>query len=567
MKTLLAYLIAICLSWSNALVAAGLDERVNKFALNQKWLGHFFFEKRFHGYESLVESSGYFLTQNGKSNPHAELSEVIRLLQSDSDLSTETYCRYISRFELVLTEFPEFKKTNHHCAAFEAWQNKLSINEVRLAFATGYIKNPASSFGHLFLKLVSKNKTDELLSYGINFSAQTGTEAGAIFALKGLFGLYPGGFVFLPYHQLIKDYSDLEGRDIWELNLELTNQEIRHLLTYVYEFNSNYIHYTFLNNNCAGILEKLIGNIKNQNFSDDRLLKPWAIPIESFQVIAAKQDSRHFRFQPSLKTQRQVMAETLSTSEMMKIKKQEVIKSYSDLSSRELDYILLDKKIDDDLSHTDYYYELLQARSKFPIAEIDLSQSIITDQSVLLDRQKSSVASISVSKQKMNLNLGVLSDKIIYGHSLSEISLLNVEVSNSRSNSKTVLSNIEFFSFMAGEAITFLRQPLSFGGGLSHSEDLGLNGEMSFGFIFDKKKFIYFPKIKNQVSEKQSIIFPEVDFYFLQQPINFKISVNPTLLRLTGQKFFGKKYFTSIGADYHMSILEIDGTISLGLFF
>ena len=236
MKILRAYLIAICLSCASAALASDLTaENINKFALSQKWLGHFFYEANGAGFRSRIDSDAFFYSKKGKTEPKPELVATINELQKIEPISNTSYCRFISRFELVLQEFPQLKKNSHNCDAFEIWFNRLSINEIRLSFATGYLKNPASSFGHLFLKLISNKSKSELLNYGVNFSALTGSESGADFALKGLFGYYSGGFVFLPYHQIIKDYSDLEGRDIWELNLQMTDAQIRQILTFLYD--------------------------------------------------------------------------------------------------------------------------------------------------------------------------------------------------------------------------------------------------------------------------------------------------------------------------------------------
>ncbi len=566
MKILRAFLIAICLSGSAASVGSTLTEwNVNKFALSQKWLGHFFYNSRNVGFKSLIDSQPFFFTENGKNDPKAELLATIKELQKPDSISEKTYCRSISRFELVLDEFPELKKRNH-CHAFENWIETLSISEIRLSFATGYIKNPASSFGHLFLKLVSNKSKSELLDYGVNFSAQTGTESGADYALKGLFGYYSGGFVFLPYYRLIKDYSDLEGRDIWELDLQMNKDEIRHVLAFLFEFDANSITYTFLNDNCAGLLERLIYSAKQTNSKDFSVNKPWKIPFESFQRIASTLTATRFHYQPSLKSVLSKWEKELSLLEKKSIALEKQTGDFTKLSSKELDFLLLDKKIQTPNPEANDYNLMLQHRAKLNEPSFESTTTSIALDSPLLSKPKSSLVSAALLGQELDLRMAVLNDQLIYDQGYSEINLFDVHF-KTKDRLNLAFSEFGLFNFLAGEPVTFIRQPLSYGGGLAYLQDSGWKAEALIGLLYSKDSLRYFPKLQVKIKGGLGELGPEFEIYYLMSSIHFRAILAPNGSVFEIQKTWSHSYTTSLVASKDFKSTVPEWKFAFGQFF
>lgn len=549
MKILHAWLTAIFLSttvWSNQ---SDLDAKIAQFARSPQWLGHFFYEGTPNVYTSLVESNHYFLSKTGKYNPEDELREVIRRLSSADQITEEHYCHYIGRYEMVLAVFPEYRKPGHTCKAFEDWSQKLSVDEVRLAFATGYMKNPASSFGHLFLKLVSKKQMSESLNYGINFSAQTGADSGAIYALKGLFGEYPGGFSFLPYHQLIKDYSDLEGRDIWELDLNLDITAKKRLLLFIYEFDSNYIDYTFLNNNCAGILERLVYYLQNRDPSRFPSFKPWTIPLESFQDMAAGVEVKNFFYIPSLKTQLAYMDKQLTDSERLNIKEEYVTKNASQLSARELDYVILDKKINETNLDENHYLELMKARSRkqSDTGFEELKKGVSGD--AIFKKPRTASLGVLRDDNGIGIDLGFLNDRMIHGRNISEISAFNFHIRTADQTEKLILKKAEIFSFLAAESINFIRKPISYGGGLFYRDGLDMGVQANAGYVWEYRNLIYYPKLQFNGDKIHTEIAPELDILYFSKLGNWKLNIS--------YKDLSIEYFKSTRHDFYINFVVV----------
>jgi len=61
--------------------------------------------------------------------------------------------------------------------------------------------------------------TSRLLSFAVNYAARTDETNGFAYAIKGVFGFYPGYYSLLPYYVKVREYNDLERRDVWEYPL------------------------------------------------------------------------------------------------------------------------------------------------------------------------------------------------------------------------------------------------------------------------------------------------------------------------------------------------------------
>ena len=107
-------------------------------------------------------------------------------------------------------------------------------------------------FGHTFLRINSEYDS-KLLSYAVNYAADANPdkENGVIFAIKGLFGGYFGKYSLLPYYDKLKEYRDSEQRDIWEYDLDLTQEEALKMIRHIWELNDTHSYYYFFTENCS----------------------------------------------------------------------------------------------------------------------------------------------------------------------------------------------------------------------------------------------------------------------------------------------------------------------------
>ena len=202
---------------------------------------------------SQIDDERFFLSKNGKVDAKSELYATIDALLNEVVFDDNaTACRFPARAAwlketLADIEFPEVT-----CKEYDKILSRLNPKSVTLVFPSAHINSPASMFGHTFLRINSEYDS-KLLSYAVNYAADANPdkENGVIFAIKGLFGGYFGKYSLLPYYDKLKEYRDSEQRDIWEYDLDLTQEETLKMIRHIWELNDTHSYYYFFTENCS----------------------------------------------------------------------------------------------------------------------------------------------------------------------------------------------------------------------------------------------------------------------------------------------------------------------------
>lgn len=243
------------------------------------------------GVSSLIDSPGFFAAANGKVDPQAELEATLASFFAATPVAgpdDSPQCRRIARYRWLKTElrFDPARLPEQTCSAFEDWYRTLDPAQITLAYPSAYLNNPSSMFGHTLLRIDRPDQSEQtrILSFAVNFAADTGPDGGMLFAVKGLAGGYRGYFSVMPYYEKVNQYSDIENRDIWEYQLDLTPEQIRRLLEGLWELRNQYVDYYFLSTNCSYLLLSLI-NIARPDLDLKDGLGLYAIPVDTVRAI------------------------------------------------------------------------------------------------------------------------------------------------------------------------------------------------------------------------------------------------------------------------------------------
>lgn len=210
--------------------------------------------------ESLVDDPRFFLSSEGKTDPSAELDATIKGFFADSSMGDDhPRCRFPARYEWLKSalDFDTSKFPQPVCAKLDESLAAVDPRTVVLVFPSAHNNGPASMFGHTLLRVGSSYKSD-LLSYAVNYAAHTTETNGLVYAFKGIFGSYPGYYSILPYYEKVKEYNDLEHRDVWEYPLSLSPEEARRMVLHIWELQGIYSDYYFFDENCSFMLLSLL---------------------------------------------------------------------------------------------------------------------------------------------------------------------------------------------------------------------------------------------------------------------------------------------------------------------
>jgi hypothetical protein len=297
-----------------ALEAALERARDGGLARDKAWLRLGHYRGRPGHHESEADGPAFFLAPHGKTDPESELLATIRAFFTPLTPAMEgarsarerhPLCRFPARFFWLSRRLGlGAGLPQPSCPELFDFVSRVHAQSAVLVFSAYYLNNPASAFGHTFLRLRRGAAAgSDLLDYGVDFSADVDTTNAVFYAFKGLSGFFPGTFKRMPYYYKVREYNDYESRDLWEYDLALSPEALTTLVMHVWELGFTYFDYYYVTENCSyhilGLLEAADPDLDLL----DRLRAP-VIPADTVKALFANPHLvSGVNFRPSVRTQ------------------------------------------------------------------------------------------------------------------------------------------------------------------------------------------------------------------------------------------------------------------------
>lgn len=210
-----------------------------------EWLRLLHYKRTWTGAWRGDAREGLYLSPRGRVDPRAEYEASVAALDGPASCDFPARSAWLRR-RLGRPAAPP-------CAGYQEWRRLLDAKSVSLVFASAYMNNPSSMFGHTFLRLerAGVGEDERLRDNTLNFAGETGDDNGVLFAVKGLAGLYPGRYTAVPYFLKAAEYGNIESRDLWEYRLNLSSGEVDALAAHAWEVGRATFPYLFLSKNCS----------------------------------------------------------------------------------------------------------------------------------------------------------------------------------------------------------------------------------------------------------------------------------------------------------------------------
>ena len=379
---------------------------LNELSVDSTWLKLLHYR---NGKSSIVDKS-FFLDDNGNVSSKKELKKTIEAYFTPFINDNEhPQCRYPARYFWLSKHIslPNYQLIHQKCSNLKKWELLDNTDSISAVFVSGYLGNPASAFGHSFIKInksgdSSKNLFDTSISYGAllppNYSMPE-------YIFNGITGGYEAAYSDKYYYHQDMTYSNQEYRDMWEYRLNLTDDEKKVFLLHAWELMGKKFQYFFLNRNCGYKVSELLELVYNEPIIEQANI--FYAPIETFyrlveldKVRATKKIDKVI-YIPSKQQKLYTHYNSLSSNE------QNIVKSILDgnLSfipldfkehrliekSNALDFVLAYRQYDSPLASN---YSLLLSRLKLPMRKERISKP-------------KNKRAITVSNKPSSLSLGI----------------------------------------------------------------------------------------------------------------------------------------------------------------
>ncbi len=299
---------------------------------SQYWKNLLFYRRGWlWGEQGIFVSPGFYLSPNGRKDPRAELTSTIeqmfRPIKDFSDLNLHPQCRFPARFHWLKEQLGDvsqaFPKVD--CVEYRRATERIDADRVSMIFSSYFVNNPASMFGHTFLRLHKRlepgSTQASLLDKAINFSAQVDeADTSTNYAWKGLFGGYPGKFGVGPFYFKVQEYANHESRDLWGFELGLTESELTMMLRSLWEVEGHEIDYFYLDHNCSLAILMLLQNAR-PGWNPSQEVRAWVIPSDTLRLaVSAPMSVRSIHFLPSALSRFEFRLQDLNDEESTEVR-------------------------------------------------------------------------------------------------------------------------------------------------------------------------------------------------------------------------------------------------------
>lgn len=311
-----------CSSLTLASVPSLPDADIQRLSRENPWLQLVHYRPIYGRLRSEIDEPSFFLHADGKRNPAAELRATLDQLREDiRNTPTEQQdlrCRYPARVDWLKRRL-QLEIPERACPALTEWQRLVDAGSLSLIFPAAYLNNASSMFGHTLLRIDAKDRTrqPDLMASAINFAAEVSNgDGGAAYAIKGIFGLYPGYFSLMPYYEKVQEYNQLESRDIWEYPISLDEAELQRVVWHLWELDKVRLDYWFFDENCSYQLLALI-SVARDELDLTRGFSLKALPVDTVRALdraGLLSDEGHYR--AAFATRLETIASQLSPEEI-----------------------------------------------------------------------------------------------------------------------------------------------------------------------------------------------------------------------------------------------------------
>ena len=244
------------------------------------------------GWRSQADDKAFFNAASGATDPLLELKATLDNLQKplgDVDDNEHAQCRFPARYHWLKLQLPQLIESvpQVECSKFDEWYREMKPAAATLIFPAAYINSPSSMFGHTLVRIDGEDQTDKtrLLAYSISYAAEMPESVNSWdFVWGGLFGGYPGLLNGAAYYDKVIEYNDIEARDVWEYELNITPAELDQMIRHIWELQQVVFDYYFFDENCSFRLLTIL-DVARPGLDSAGEFGSHAIPSDTVRVL------------------------------------------------------------------------------------------------------------------------------------------------------------------------------------------------------------------------------------------------------------------------------------------
>ncbi|AEX99978.1 hypothetical protein GU3_01110 [Oceanimonas sp. GK1] len=265
-----------------------------------------------------------FLLSGSKGDLKAEFESNLRAYVS-MEQRPHYLCRFPAR-SLWMSRFLSEEAPNfEHCEELYEYTLQVPADDISLVYASENLLSPSSFMGHSFIKM--KDKEDHR-AHAVSYFTEVEGFNLPVILFEALVTGKDGYFIVSPYEEAKRYYKDIEGRNVYEYSLVMSDFNRELIRLHLWELKGKKIDYYFHTNNCATLTLDILAIV------EPALLKhseEWLSPLDVIKYVNESELAGPVSISPSLGWKVRAFGENLGFSE-----KQRLLQSLTDKANNSL---------------------------------------------------------------------------------------------------------------------------------------------------------------------------------------------------------------------------------------
>jgi len=265
------------------------QKELEVLASDKKWLTLLHYDTKTK--KSTILSNDFFLSEKGSSQPIEELRATIKAYDQPflNNANAHPQCRYPARYLWLSKKvhLDNYEKIPKQCKLLNHWELPSKAHSISLVFVSGFLGNPASAFGHSFIKVNDKNDDptmNDLMDTTISYGAILPKKYSMLsYIFNGITGGYQGKYSNKYYYMDDIVYSNSEFREMWDYELALSSFQKDLILLHFWELTNQKFEYYFFNRNCGYKVSEMIELVQDDKIIENANI--WYAPMETFNKV------------------------------------------------------------------------------------------------------------------------------------------------------------------------------------------------------------------------------------------------------------------------------------------
>lgn len=257
-----------------------------------------------------------FILSIDNFSPELELFKTIEFIKKNKSEESQKVCRFIARAEFIRQHLGESVRIDENkCRDYNEFLSKAPASKISIIYASENLTQASSMLGHSMLSISGETDSGQV-EHGISFFTELDTINLASILWDTLYIGKKGFFVVEPLSKSLNYYLRTEQRNIWQYELDLTNNEKSLLHKHLWELRNLDIDYFFHSHNCATFSFDIL-SVAKPNLLPHR--QSWVTPLDVVKSAEKSQLIKSTQVYPSSKWKIRMLTDFLPDDQLLRI--------------------------------------------------------------------------------------------------------------------------------------------------------------------------------------------------------------------------------------------------------